>query len=80
METTEKRQGKDQIFLTTIDKHSNTNDNTPQFTHSTYRLSERASCGQDVINHKDVLTTCNFKIAPEDSYFSFFFSKDAPHS
>ena len=80
MKTTEEGQVKVQIFLTAVNKHSDTNDNPPQFIYSTYRLSERASCGQDVINNKDMFTRRNFKIAPEDSYSSLFFSKDAPHS
>ena len=79
-ETTEEGQVEVQIFLTAVDKHSNTNDNPPKFSYGTYRLSERASCGQDVINNKYVFARRNFKIAPEDPYLSFFFGEYTPRS
>jgi len=78
--TTEERQVKVQIFLTAVDKHSNTNDNPPLFSYSAYRLSERASRGQDVINNKDMFARRNFKVAPEDPYLSLFFGEDTPRS
>jgi len=78
--TTEEGQVEVQIFLTAVDKYSNTNDNPSLFSYSTYRLSERASCGQDVVNNKDVFARRNFKIAPEDPYLSLFFGEYAPRS
>ncbi len=31
-----------------------------------------------LIDNKDVFARHNFKVAPEDSYLSFFFGEDAP--
>ena len=76
---TEEGQVEVYFLLAAVDKHPNTNDNTPKFCYSAYRLSDRASRGEDVINNKNVFAGGNFKIASEDSYFPFLFGKNAPH-
>ena len=80
METTKEGLGEVQILLTAVNKHSNTDDSSPQFIHSTYRLPNGASCGQDVIHNKDTFARRNFKIPSKHSYAALFFSEDAPRS
>ena len=78
--TAEKGQVEVQVLVTAIDEHSNTDDNSPQFVHSVCRFFKRASCGQDVINNKDMFARRDFEIPSKDPHPALFFSKNAPHS
>jgi len=67
-------------FLTAVNKHSNTHDNPAKSSYSAHRLPNRAACGQDVVNDKDMFTRGNIEVPAEDPYFSFSLSEDAPYS